>query len=132
MSFYRPPVTGAHGIIGTEKYPDSAILLSYNDDDYSQGYEQIKEAFRALAKDDILQTYISENDFRSSNNNNDIGYNLYVSDIRYQKNLGSSQPIKIEFKFPENIAAWIYGYASVSTNKLISLGSDGQRQFELV
>ena len=32
-TFYRPPVTSAQCIIGTEKYPDSAILLNYNDDD---------------------------------------------------------------------------------------------------
>ena len=28
----------AQCIIGTENYRDSAILLNYNDDDYSQGY----------------------------------------------------------------------------------------------
>ena len=83
-TFYRPPVTSAQCIIGTEKYPDSGILLNYDDDDYNQGYGQIKEAFRVLTKDDILQPYISDRDFRSSNNNNDIGYNLYVFDIRYQ------------------------------------------------
>ena len=49
-TFYRPPVTSAQCIIGTEKYPDSAILLNYNDDDYGQGYGQIKEAFKALTK----------------------------------------------------------------------------------
>ena len=55
-TFYRPPVTSAQCIIGTEKYPDSGILLNYDDDDYyNQGYGQIKEAFRALTKDDILQ-----------------------------------------------------------------------------
>ena len=64
-TFYRPPVTSAQCIIGTEKYPDNSILLNYNDDDYNQGYGQIKEAFRALTKDDILQPYISDNDFRS-------------------------------------------------------------------
>ena len=32
-TFCRPPVTSAQCIIGTEKYPDSAILLNYNDDD---------------------------------------------------------------------------------------------------
>ena len=31
-SFYRSLVTSAQGIIGTEKYPDSGILLNYNDD----------------------------------------------------------------------------------------------------
>ena len=54
-TFYRMPVTSCQCIIGTEKYSDSAILLNYDDDDYSQRYAQIKEAFRALTKDDILQ-----------------------------------------------------------------------------
>ena len=45
----------------------------------------MKKAFRALTKDDILQTYISHNDFRSSDDVNNIGYNFYVFDIRYQK-----------------------------------------------
>ena len=81
----RLPVISAQIVIGTEKYADSGILLTYNDDDYSQGYGQIKEAFRALTKDNIFQPKISENDFRSSNDDNDIGYNIQVFDIR--KNL---------------------------------------------
>ena len=75
-TYYRPPVTSAQCIIGTEKYPDSAILLNSDDDDYNQAYGQIKKAFRALTKDDLLQLYISDNDFRSSNNINDIRYKL--------------------------------------------------------
>ena len=59
--------------MGTEKYLDSAILISYNDDDYSQGYGLIKEAFKALTKDDILQPYISENNFESSNDGDNVG-----------------------------------------------------------
>ena len=53
------PLVSAQCVIGTEKYPDAGILLNYADDDYSQGYHQIKEAFEALTKDDILQLYIS-------------------------------------------------------------------------
>ena len=94
VTFYRPPVTSAQCIIRTEKYLDSAILLNFDDDDYRQGYRPIKEGFRALTKDDILQPYISDTDFRSSDNNNDIGYNLYVFDMRYQKNLESAQSKK--------------------------------------
>ena len=85
-TFYRPLVTSARCIIGTEKYPDSGNLLNYNDDDYSHGYGQIKEDFKALVKDNILQPYISDN-FRSSNYGNNIGYNIYPFDIRYQKNI---------------------------------------------
>ena len=130
-TFYRPLVTSAQCIIGTENYPDSGILLNYNDDNYSQGFGQIKEAFKALTKDNLLQPYISDDDFRSSNNGDNIGYNIYVFDIRYQKNFESSQPIKFEFKFDGVVPAGIYGYALVLTNKLISISSDGQRMFDL-
>ena len=130
-TFYRPPETQAQCIIGTERYPDSAILLNYEDDDYSQGYGQIKEAFKALTKDNILQPYISEHDFRSSNDGNNIGYNIYAFDIRYQKDFKISQPIKVEFIFDGIVPAGIYGYALVLTNRLISISSDGQRLFDL-
>ena len=132
-TFCRLPVVSAQCIIGTEKYPDAGILLNYDDDDYSQGYHQIKEAFRALTKDDILQPYISEADFRRSNTAaNDIGYNLYVFDIRYQKKFTNSQPIKVEFKFEGVVPKDINGYALVLTNKIASVSSDGQRHFDLI
>ena len=41
--FYRPPVTSAQCLTSTEKYPDSGILLNYNNDDYSQGYAKIRK-----------------------------------------------------------------------------------------
>ena len=63
-TFYRPSVTSAQCNIGTEKYPDPAILLKYDDDDYNQGYGHFREAFKAPTKDDILQPYITDNDFR--------------------------------------------------------------------
>ena len=131
-TFIRLPVISAQVVIGTERYPDSAIVLNYDDDDYSQGYGQIKEAFKALTKDDILQPYISEDDFRSSNEGNNIGSNIYAFNIRYQKNFENAQPVKVEFKFSENIPAGIYGYGLVLTNKLISISSDGQRMFDLI
>ena len=85
-TFCRLPVVSAQCIIGTEKHPDDSIFLNYDDDDYSQGYHQIKDAFTALTKDNILQPYIPDDDFRSSNARVDvIGYNLYAFDIRYQK-----------------------------------------------
>ena len=131
-TFYRPPITSVQCNIGTEKYCDSATLLNYDDDDYSQGYGQIKEAFTSLVKDDSLTLYITYNDFRSSNDGNNIGYNLYVFDVRYQKNLESAQPVKVEIKYSENVPAGIYGYALVLTNILVSIGSDGQRHLDLI
>ena len=79
-TFCRLPVVSAQCVIGTEKYPDAGILLNYDDEDFYQGYHQIKEVFKTLTKDDILQPYRSSNAAA-----NDVGYNLYVFDIRYQK-----------------------------------------------
>ena len=57
-TFCRLHVTSGQCIIGTEEYPQNSILKNYDDDEYSQGYGQIEEAFRVLTKDDILQPYI--------------------------------------------------------------------------
>ena len=132
-TFCRLLVTSCQCVIGTEKYPDAGILLYYDDDDYSQGYHQFKEVFKALTKDHILQPYISEEDFRSSNAvANDVGYNLYVFEIRYQKNYTTSQSIKVEYKFDRLVPNNVNGFALVLTNKLVSLSSDGQRHFDLI
>ena len=102
-----------------QKNPDSAIIFNCDDDDYAQGYGQIRETFRALTKDDILNPKISDHIFRSTNVNaagettNDIGYSSHVFDIRYQKKLEAAQPIKKGFIFPEDVPAGIYGYALV-------------------
>ena len=106
--------------------------MNFDDDYYNQGHSQSKEAFRALTKDDILQPYISDDEFRSSNvRADDVGYNLYVFDIRYQQIFTVSQPIKVEFKFNGVVPNDINGYALVLTNKLFSISSDGQRHFDL-
>ena len=130
-TFVRLPVISAQVVIGTKRYPDSGILINHDDGDYVQGYGQIKEAFKALTKDDILKPYITEDDFRSSNEGNNIGYNIYAFDIRHQKNFENAQPVKVGLNFSENIPAGIYGYGSVLTNRLASITSDGQRMFDL-
>ena len=99
--------------MGTENYPNSGILSNYNDDDCSLGYSEVKEAFKAVTNDNILQPYISEDDFRTSNDADKIGYNIHVFDIRYQKNFESAQPVNVEFKFSEIIPDGLYGYALV-------------------
>ena len=60
-----------------------------------------------------------------------MSYNLYVFDVRCQKNLEPGQPIKVAFKFLENVHAGINGYALVLTNILLSISSDGQLHFDL-
>ena len=106
--------------------------MNYNDDDYSQAYGLIKQAFKHLTRDDILEPYISDNDFRSSNDGNNIGYNLYVFDITYQRNFESAQPKKVEINFDGVVPAGIYGFDLVLTNRIRSISSDGQRHFDLI
>ena len=61
------PATSAQCITGTEKYSGAFMFLNCDDDDdYSQGYGQIKEALTVFTKDDILEPYISDDDFFSS------------------------------------------------------------------
>ena len=62
----------------------------------------------------------------------EIGYNLYVFDIMYQKNFTNSQPIKVEFEIDGVVPNDINGYALVLTNKLISVSSDENRHFDLI
>ena len=56
-TFCRLLVTSCQAVIATEKYFDASVYSIYDDDDYSQGYHQIKETFTVLIKDNILQPY---------------------------------------------------------------------------
>ena len=132
-SFNRLPVTIAQYIIGTEKYPDAAKLLNFDDDDYNQGYSQIKEVFRALTTNDILQPNKSDDCFRSSNAGLvELGYKFYVFEIRCQQNFTTSQPNKIKFEFDGVVSNDVNGYALVLTNKFFSVSSHGRRRFDSI
>ena len=116
-TFCRLLVTSAHGVIGTENYPDTGVMVNCDDDDCFQVYRQIKEDFTAWTKDYNLQPYITDHGFRSSNiMADDVGNNLYVLDIQYQQNFTASQPIKVGFKFDGVVTIDINGYALVLTN----------------
>ena len=125
------PVTSAQCFIGAGRYPESGILLNYNDDDYSQAYGQSKEIFETLTKNDTLQPYTTENYFRSSNDGHNIGYNVHSFDIRDQKNFESGHLVKVEFKHDGVVPDGIYGYALALTERLVSISSDGHRMFDL-
>ena len=117
----------------TENNPDAGILLKYYDYEYFQGYSQSNESFRALTKDDILQPNISGNDFRTSNVRvDDVGYNFYVFDKRYQEKFTDSQAIKADFKFDGHVPNDINGYALALTKKLVFISSDRRQPSELI
>ena len=84
-TIYRPSVVNAQCIIGSEKFPDTGINCNYDFDKYSQAYGGSASCFRHLAKDNILQPYITQKDFITSNNypEGNLGYNFYVFDFRH-------------------------------------------------
>ena len=61
----------------------------------------MKEAFRALTKDEILNPLVTNHNFKSTNVDAAgeativIGFNVYVFDIRDEKVLEATQPIKL-------------------------------------
>ena len=55
--------------------------------------------------------------------NDRSGCNLYDFDLRHKQKFHISQPIKLEFDFVQSVGA-------ATTNKKLSLKSDGQRSFE--
>ena len=76
--------------------------------------------------------YIFCQDVRSSNvRADDVGYDLYIFVIRYQEKVRASLPLKVEFKLDGVFPDDINGYALVLKNELVSIGSDGQRHFDL-
>ena len=66
-TFYRPNVVNAQWIIGSEKYLDAGINCNYVMDEYLQTYGEIVSCFRHLARNYILQPYITCKDFITSN-----------------------------------------------------------------
>ena len=92
--------------------------------------------FRHLSRDKILQPYITQKHFITTNDYPDgnPGYNLYDFDIRHHQHYSSAQPIKVRFDsrpaFPA--ALNLIGYALLLTNNLVSVSGDSQRQFDLI
>ena len=108
-------------------------MLNNVDDDCSLSYGQMEDAFRALTKDDIVKPYKLDHIFKSSNiRADDIGYKLKVFDIRYQECFTASKPIEVECNFVGVVPKDVIGCALVITNKLVSIGSDGKRDFHLI
>ena len=121
--------------IGSEKFPDTGINCNIADVKNSQSHGEIVSCFRNLAKNNILQPYITQKDYVTSNIYSDGNpvYNLSVFVIRHHQDYSSGQPIKVRFDFgpPVPAATNLIGYALRLTNKILSITSDGQRQFDL-
>ena len=59
-----------------------------------------------------------------------IFYTFSIKDIRKLSQLLNQKKMKLIYS--EIVPAGIYGYALVLTNKIVSIGRDGQRNFDLI
>ena len=135
-SFYSSSVVNAQRISSSEKLPDAGINCNYAIDNHSQAYGEIVPCFRHLAKDSILQSYIKQIDFITPNEYPDDNpvYNFFGVDIRHHQDYSSAQPIKVKLELRPTVPAAtnLIGYASLLTNKKISISSNERRQFGLL
>ena len=87
-TFYQPTFSNALGIIGDEKSPDAGTKCDYEHDKISQTNIEILSCFRQLTIHNLLQTYLSQKDYETSNDHlakDRLGYSSNAFDIRYQK-----------------------------------------------
>ena len=135
-AIYRTSVVNAQCVIGSEKYADAGTNCKYAIDKFSQAYGETVSWFRHLGKDNILQPYFTQKDFVTLNiySVGHPGYILYVFHIRHHQDLSSARTIQVRFDFRPAVplATNLTGHALLLTNKLVSVSSDNQRQFELV
>ena len=110
-------------------------ICIYTVDEYSQAYWKTALCFRHLAKHNILETYITQKGFVTSYKypqNDRPCYKIYVSDIRHPQIINSAQLIKGKFVFRPALEAArnSTGNAFRKTKKILTIGSDGHRQFD--
>ena len=125
--FDRLDVIEASCKIGSVGYPDIEYQVDFTRNDYNEVYNEIRRFYKDYIKGEG-SPYISFKDFKEL-------YNLWVFDLRNQKDSPSSQPISVEFKFRvgfDAVAADYQATALILAQKIISVSSDGQRQFDII
>ena len=122
-TFDRLSVSNAVCKLGSEKYPDDGIERDYDRHKYDQAYSEIENFYHSKSETNLLNPFIDLHKFRRN-------YNFHVFDLSKQKDQIASQPIRLEFKFNAAFGVADYiAYALVLTAKLISISSDGHKEF---
>ena len=88
-----------------------------------------------MAENNKLQPYITQSDFVTScvHRDGNPDYKSFLSEILHHQIYISAKRIKVRFDFRAAVPAAtnLIGYDLLLTNKLVSVSSDGQRQFDL-
>ena len=104
------------------------MIFEYSRIIFHEDHYRIENFFLKHTEDRVLKLFLNINSLRRN-------YNFYVFDISNQNNHIAAQPISVEFRFYETGALNVLdytGFASVLTNRLVSIGSDGRRMFDLL
>ena len=114
-------------IVATVRYPDHEYQIGFQRNKYNEPYNEIRRFYKDYIKGERAP-YISFKDFK-------VLYNLYVFDLRAQKDNLSAQPVRPAFKFCAGfnvIANNCQAVALVLTQKVISVSSGGVRMFDVI
>ena len=125
--FDRLDIIEASCNIGSVRYPEHEYQVDFNRNKYNEPYNEIHRFYKDYIKGEG-SPYITYKDFKEL-------YNLWVFDLRAQKDNPSAQPISVRFKFRAGYDAVANNYqatALVLTQKIISVSSDGYRQFDVL
>ena len=125
--FDRLDVTEASCHIGTTRYPDTEYSIDFDRNKYNDAYNEVRRFYKDYIKGEG-SPYITFKEFKEI-------YNLWVFDLRAQKQNPSAQPIKVNFTFRAGFNATAGNYQAIAlvlTQKIVSVSSDGQRQFDIL
>ena len=125
--FDRLDVIEASCTVGTVRYPEHEYQVDIDTNKYNEPYNEVRRFYKGYIQGEGAP-YITFKDFKEL-------YNLWVFDLRAQKDNPSAQPIQVNFKFRAGYDAVGNSYqatALVLTQKVSSVSSDGSRQFDLI
>ena len=125
--FDRPDVIEASCNVGSVKYPDNEFQVDFNRNKFNEPYKEVRRFYKDYIKGEG-PPYITFKDFKEL-------YNLCVFDLRAQKDNPSAQPIRLKFIFRTGIDVVANNYQAIAlvlTQKIISVPSDGVRQFDVI
>lgn len=126
--FDRLDVIGASLKIGSERYPDNEMQIDYNRNNYVQPYDELKRFKKEYIGEQSLGPFVTYKEFKDL-------YNLYVFDIRNQKEHLSAQQIQIKFQFRtgyDAVAQNATAFALVLKNRVIEISSQSNKQFDII
>ena len=121
-------VIGASLKIGSERYPDNEMQIDYNRNNYDEPYNELKRFKKEYIGEQSLPPFITYKEFKDL-------YNLYVFDIRNQKEHLSAQQLQIKFQFRAGYDAAAQNataFALVLKNRVIEISAQSNKQFDII